>query len=151
MKDWQFFLAIALLLLLLLPMYESAYEGATLSYPFQLSPEQTKIMGRAPLKPEDEDEIIQLMTSTQLKQIPEIKRDNYEKLYKITTATRDVIHKLTAKEINNLSTSQFEALLRRLTKLNVGLRPEQLNGMSQPGLNMLSDKLKSATYNLNSF
>ena len=147
MKGWQFFLAIALLLLLLFPMYE----GVTDSYPFQLSSEQTKIMGRAPFKPEDEDEIIQLITQSQMNQIPEIKKDNFLKLYKITTATPEVIHKLTTKEINDLTRPQFEALLRRLTKLNVGLRPEQLNGMSQPGLYMLSDKLKSATYNLNSF
>jgi hypothetical protein len=147
MKDWQFFLAIVLLIFLLLPVYE----GITDSYPFDLSPEQTKILERVPMKPEDEDDIIRMMTLSQLNQIPEAKKDNYKKLYKITNSTPDAIHNLTSKEINNLTKSQFEALLRRLTKLNVGLRPEQLNGMTRQGLNMLSDNLKSSVYNLNSF
>ena len=91
------------------------------------------------------------MTLSQMNQIPEANRGNYKKLYKITNSTPEVIHKITSTEINNLTKSQFEALLRRLTKLNVGLRPEQINGMTRKGLNMLSDNLKSDVYNLNSF
>lgn len=155
MKDWQVYFAITLLVILLLPIYEGAYkgayEGATDSYPFELSPEQTKILERVPLKPEDEDEIIRMMTLSQMNQIPESNRGNYKKLYKITNSTPEGIHKITSTEINNLTKSQFEALLRRLTKLNVGLRPEQINGMTRKGLNMLSDNLKSDVYNLNSF
>lgn len=133
MKHWQFYLAIALLVFLSLPIYE----GATGSYPFELSPEQNKILDRLLLTPDDEDEIIRLMTPLQMQKIPDIKKDNYEKLYKITTLTPGEIQNLTPKYIDSLNEPHFKALLRRLKKTNVVLGPDQLNGISQTKINMI--------------
>jgi hypothetical protein len=137
MNHWQFYLAIALLVFLLLPIYKGAYEGVTGSYPFELSPEQNKILERGPLTLEDEDEIIRLMTPLQMQKIPEIKKDNYLKLYQITTLTPELIQSLPPSYINSLNEPHFKAFLRQLTKNKVVLGADQINGLSQSKLNMI--------------
>jgi hypothetical protein len=86
---------------------------------------------------EDEDEIIRLMTPLQLQKVPEIKKDNYEKLYQITTLTPEAIQYLSPEYINSLNEPHFKAFLRQLKKTNVVLGPKQLNGLSQTKLNMI--------------
>jgi hypothetical protein len=137
MNHWQFYLAIALLVFLSLPIYQGTYEGVTGSYPFELSPEQTKILNKLLVTQEDEDEIIRLMTPLQMQKIPEIKKDNYEKLYQITNLTPETIQYLPPEYINSLNEPHFKAFLRQLKKNNVLLNPKQLNGLSQTKINMI--------------
>jgi hypothetical protein len=137
MNHWQFYLAIALLVFLSLPICEGPYEGATGSYPFELSPEQNKILNKLIVMQEDEDEIIRIMTPLQMQKIPEIKKDNYEKMYQITNLTPETIQYLPPEYINSLNEPHFKAFLRQLKKTKVVLNPKQLNGLSQTKINMI--------------
>ena len=135
MKHWQFYLAILLLVVLLLPRYEGMS-----SYPFELSPAQKKIQQKLKESPtekeilEIEDEIISMMSPIQMKKVPEIRKENYRALYKISNLSIEEIHQMTSKEIESLNEPHVDALLRRIAKLNSELTSEQISGLSETRL-----------------
>ena len=77
------------------------------------------------------------MTPLQMQKIPEIKKDNYRKLYQITNLTPETIQNLPPDYINSLNEPHFKAFLRQLAKTKVVLGANQINGLSQPKLNMI--------------
>jgi len=106
MKDWQFYVAILLLVVLLLPIYE----GLT------------------------EKEIEK--NNKEINRIAD-KRYNLPP-YEITKMTLEQIHKMTPKEINDLSESHFRALLKRIANLNDKLTPAQISELSKSKLKIMS-------------